>query len=750
MKDIKFEFYRVLFYLKERINLIFFLLSVFSILCVLLNILGFSFITFQPFTLLSTIFILLFLPSYPIFYVVLKNKELNFLEKLSLTIVVNSVFYILSGYIGNFLGIPITGIFFFFVLIVCYFLILLYILYREFITGTTDFFKSEKTFDKNNKSVREFSLYKYLKNRIPLSVLLLILFLFLICILNVVRVSYFAGTDPWKHIFNSKIITELNFLPLDNYKGGMGLNIIEAVIIFFSGISHILIPRYFVFYTFFLSSLIFYNISMRIFKNQNLALFSAFILEFSSLGFSIMMIQYWPSGLTLIMCLMVFFLLYIRLQNLIQVERPDKNIIFKDIYFTYTLVALILISAILTHVITATIFLLSFLWLYLVYFLKDHRRGIDFILIIGLFGFLLILNYLGIGRDYIGLFIPINLPWYFLIAIGIVGIVAGAFLFWKIQKSINFIKGRYKSTIMGKKNTIYKRIEDNIIIPLIFSIIILLTIIMLIVNLFLFNFETITILNVSEILLFSIFAFWGLIIFQKKPKGKVILIWGAFFVILLAIAFILNIFLIKIMVWERILYLTPPIIVIGFISYIYKLIKLNSVRFLHIKLVILLIITFSLFTTYINESVSIDIFNMKNREVSTLQWYSNNTSNQNVVFSEFGWGYVIDYYDYPFDDEYKAFLYNGSIYILATEVDFFPPNNHINESGINLLREFKEKYDSDVYIIFENDYIIDRGFELFGRLTPEETEEYYNLDYLNKICSSKTEDGIEIPLYWVI
>jgi len=141
---------------------------------------------------------------------------------------------------------------------------------------------------------------------------------------------------------------------------------------------------------------------------------------------------------------------------------------------------------------------------------------------------------------------------------------------------------------------------------------------------------------------------------------------------------------------------------------------------------------------------------MKNREVSTLQWYSNNTSNQNVVFSEFGWGYVIDYYDYPFDDEYKAFLYNGSIYILAREVDFFPPNNHINESGINLLREFKEKYDSDVYIIFENDYIIDRGFELFGRLTPEETEEYYNLDYLNKICSSKTEDGIEIPLYWVI
>ncbi len=750
MKDIKIEIYRVLFYLKERISLLFFLLSVFSILCVFLNLLGFSFVLFQPILLFSTIFFLLFLPSYPIFYIILKNKEMNFLEKLSLTIVVNSVFYILSGYIGNFLGIPITGIFFFIVLITCYLLIILYTIYREFKAGLIGFFKPEKSFDEYNKNVREFSLYKYLKNRIPLSVLLLIIFLFLICILNVVRVSYFAGTDPWKHIFNSKIITVLNFLPLENYAGGMGLNIIEAVITFFSGIDHILIPRYFLFYTIFLSSLIFYNISLRIFKNQNLALFSVFILEFSSLGFSIMMIQYWPSGLTLIMCLMAFFLLYIRIQNLIQLERPEKKIIFKDIYFTYTLVVLIFISALLTHVITATIFLFSFIWLYLIYFLKDRTRGIDLFLVIGLFGFLLILNYLGIGNDYVGQFVPINLSWYFLIAIGIAGIVAGAFVFWKIQKSINFTKGRYKSTIMGKTNPIYKRIEDKVIIPLIFSIIILLTIVMLIVNIIWLDFETINILNISEIILFSAFAFWGLIIFQKKPKGKVLFIWGAFFVILLAAGFILNIFLIKIMVWERILYLIPPIIVIGFISYIYKLIKLNSMQFLRIKLVILLIIIFSLFTTYFNEFVSIEIFNMKNREVNTLQWYSNNTSNENIIFSEFGWRYVIDYYDYPFYDKDEALLYNGSIYILATEIDLFPPKNHINESGINLLREFKEKYNSDVYIIFENDYIIDRGFELFGRLTSEETEEYYTLNYLNKICSSKTEDGIEVPLYWVI
>ncbi|MFX1569673.1 MAG: hypothetical protein ACFFCV_15035 [Promethearchaeota archaeon] len=672
------------------------------------------------------------------------------MERFSLTIVINSAFYILTGYIGNFIGIPIKGFFFFIVLISCYSIIILYIIYREFISGIINFFKPKKSLDGTSKTAKEFSLLKYFKNRVPLNVLLLIFFLVLICILNIIRISYFAGTDPWKHIFNSKIITEFNFLPLDNYEGGMGLNIIEAVIVFFSGVDHILIPRYFLIYTFFLSGLLFYNISKRIFKSQNLSLFSVFILEFSSLGFSIMMIQYWPSGLTLIMCLTIFFLSYIRLQNLITLERPEKNTIVKNIYFTYTLITLIFISAFLTHVITATIFLFSFIWLYSIYFLKDRRRGIDLFLFIGLFGFLVILNFLGIGTGYIGQFIPVRFSWYFLVAIGIAGIMAGAFLFWKIQKSIDFNKGKFKSTIIGKTSPIYKRIEDKAIIPLILCMVILITIVILIVNLFTFNVATINIFNISEILLFSLFAFWGLIIFQKKPKGKVLFIWGAFFVILLGAGLILNIFLIKITVWERIVYLIPPIIVIGFISYIYKLIKTTSIQTLRIKFVILLIITFSLFTTYFNEFVSIEIFNTKHREVSSLQWYSTYTSNENIVLTEFGWGYIIDYYDYPFDNRDELLIYNESVYILPSKIDLFPPNNHINESGVNLLKYYKKKYDTDVYIIFENDYVIDRGFELFGRLTPEETESYYNLNYLNKICSSKTESGIEIPLYWVI
>ena len=747
MNDFKIKLYKILFYLKLRIKLFLFIFSLFCLLYVFLNLIGLSIFLFRPITLLSTIFIILFLPTYPIFYTILQKKRFTFLEKLSLTIVIDLIFFIFLGYFGSFLGIPITGGFFFCGIIICYLAILLYIAYFEVKTNKYDFFKVEKIQHANNKRAENFSLSKYLKNLIPLNGFFLIIFIFLICILNVVRVSYFGGTDPWLHILNSRIITKFNFIPFENYHKTMGLNIFEAVITFFSGVDHALIPRYFVFYTFFLSSLIFYNISLRIFKNQHLAIFSVFILEFSSLGFSIMMIQYWPSGLSLIMCLMVFFLLYNRLQNFVQLEPPIKRIILKNIISTYILITLIFVGAILTHVITAAIFLFSFLWLYLIYFLKDQSRGIDFIFLLGLLLVFLLFIAMGIGSDHFRFFIPQNIPWYFLPSIGIAGIVSGAFILWKILKTIDFTKGKFKSTIKGKK---YNKLEKKVVIPFIYIISTLLMISILILNIIWFDFKVINILNTSEIVLFSALSFWGLIIFQKKPKGKILLIWGSALVILLLLGLIFNIFAINVLVWERILYLLPPIIVIGFISYIYKLIKSGSIKNIRLKLFILGIITFSLFTTYFNESSSFEIFTMKKREVSTLQWYSNNTSNNNIVLAEFGWNYVINYYDYPFDNITKALLYNKSISIIARVEDLFPPDNHINESGVNKLREIKKKYDSEMYIIFEDDYIIDKGFELFGRLTPEQSEEYYNLVYLNKICSSKTEDNREIPLFWVI
>ncbi|MFX1375596.1 MAG: hypothetical protein ACFFA0_07275 [Promethearchaeota archaeon] len=705
---------------------------------------------FKLIVVISSIFIILFLPFYPIFFIILRGEVFTTLEKLGFTIVVNSSFFIFLGYFGYWLGIPISGFLFFYATLFSFLSIICYIVISEFRNKAYLFFKPNNRLLGKIEISNKFSLFKYLKNKINFSVLLLIAFIFLICILNIVKFNVFVGTDPWLHILNSRIITEENILPLEGYHGTLGISIFGAVINFFSGVSHILIPKYFVFYTFFLSAILFYSIAMRIFRMKNLAIFGVFILEFSSLGFSNMMLQYWPSGSALIKCLAIFLLLYIRLQNFIQLERPTKKEIFSDIFIFYSLTMLIFISAVLTHVITSIVLLFSYLFLYLIYFLRDFKRGIDFIFLCCLMGIFLILNLFGIGSGHYWFFIPLNYSWYILLLIGGAGCIAGGILLWRLQKSIIFTRGRFKSAIRGEKKNIFKKIEDNIITPLIFSVLTLIIISLLIVDLIWIEIGIVNIFYIAEIILLSAFAVWGLILYQKKPRGKPLSIWGIGLSLILGAGFFFNIFLLSNMIWQRILYLIPPIIVIGFISYIYKIIKLNKIGIFRMKFVILFIITFSLLTTYFYESVSYDVFTLKKRDLSSIQWYSNNTSDKNVLISEFGWNNVFKYYGYYYNDTNGTLAFEGNFYYLKYEIDLFPPENHYDENETNILKQIKEEYNTDVYIIFADTYIINKGFELFGELSPEEIEEYYSLNYINKICSSKTEGGKETPIFWVI
>jgi hypothetical protein len=711
------------------------------------NLVGLD-ILFQFIVVISSILVILFLPSYPFFFIILKRQVFTFLEKLGLTIVVNSAFFIFLGYFGYWVGVPISGFLFFFGILIPFLIIICYIVFFEFKKGTYVYFKPKNHLIDTDEKIDNFSLFKYLKNKITLNSLLLLAFLSLICILNITKFSIFPGTDPWLHILNSRIITEENILPLNGYHGTMGISIFGAVINFFSGVNHILIPKYFIIYTFFLSAILFYRISIRIFKRKNLAIFSVFIIEFSSLGFSNMMLQYWPSGSALIKCLAIFLILYIRLEKLIQFERPTKREILSNMFIFYFLTTLIFISAVLTHIITSIIFLFSFLWLYLIYFLKDHRRGIDFIFLCGLAGIFMILNSFGIGSGHYWFFISFNLSWYYLLLIGAAGCIAGGILLWKIQKSINFTKGRFKSAITGRTNKYFKKIEDKIIIPLIFSILIITTISLLIIDLIWIDITIADMFYVTEIILLSIFAVWGLIVYQKKPRGKLLFIWGIGMFLLLGVGFIFNILILSNMIWQRILYLIPPIIVIGFISYIYKIIRLKRIGTFRMKFIILLVITFSLLTTYFYESVSFEVFTLKRRDTSPIRWYSNNTSDKNVLITEFGWSNVFKYYS--FNNSNGTLAFEGNFYNLKHETDLFHPDNHFYENGTNILKQIKEDYNTDVYIIFSDAYIVNRGFELFGKLSQEELEEYYSLAYLNKICSSKTDGGRETPIYWVI
>ena len=746
--------------IKSRIYLILFLISIISLIFVFLNLikidilLGLDGVPFLNFTFhtmvnLGTIFSVLFLPCYPLFFIILNNDTFTSLEKLSLLIVVNSSFYIIIGYVCYWTGLPLSGFYFFFLVVFSFLLMTLYIILCEKNKGSFYFLRSRNS-TLQTGDLKKTSFFKKLITLIPLNGFLLIVFITLIGFLNIVKTSIFLGTDPWLHILNSKIITDINILPLEGYHAELGLNIFGAVIHFFSGISHTMIPKYFPFYTFFLSGLIFYNILIRIFKNRNLAFFGVFLLEFSSLGFSMMMVQYWPSGSALIKCLIIFFLLYVRLQTFTQVERPTKKQIYSKMFYIYVLITIIFVSAVLTHVITTIFFLFSFIFVYIVYFLKDYKRGIDLIFLIGLFGIFIILNVFSIGSGHFWFFIPLNLPWYLLLLVGSGGILVGFVFFWRLQKSINFTRGRYKSVILGKEKKNYKKIEDSIIIPLIFSTLVLFNIVFSIVNLTYLNLEIISIFLVNEIILIISFAIWGLYLFQKKPKGKPLFLWGLCLFVFLLIGFVFNILILSNMIWQRILYLSPPIIVIGFVSYLYKLIKIKAIGTLKMKAVILSIIIFSLFTTFISESTSFKVFTLNRRDTSLIQWYSENTQNKNVIITEFGWTHAFKYFYYPFENKTAAFQYEENFYFLKSETDLFPPSNHINESGINLLKEIKKEYNTEVYLTFVDDYIINKGFDLFGELTEEEIEQYYNLKYINKIYSAKTNDGEETPLFWVI
>ncbi|MFX1363514.1 MAG: hypothetical protein ACFFCE_10875 [Promethearchaeota archaeon] len=651
---------------------------------------------------------------------------------------------------GFLIRIPLTKFFFFFSASIFFFLIIGYIIIFESKKNLYVFIRSKdiSTLKKENLSIIYF--IKYLKNLFSFNIILLIVFLFLICILNIVKVNNFIGTDPWLHILNSTVLTDLNILPLEGYHGTMGLNIFEGVIYFFSGIEHIRIPSYFVFYTFFVSGLIFYNICMRIFKDQNLAIFGVFLLEFSSLGFSVMMIQYWPSGSALIKCLMIFFLLYVRLENFIKSERPSKRTIFLNIYFDYALITLIFISSVLTHDVTTLFFLFSFLWLYLIYFLRDYRRGFDFIFLCLLLVLFLVFSIFGIGEGHYWFIESLEISWYYLV----LGILTGGpiliIILWKFSKSINFTNGKFSATIKGETSIHYKKIEEKIIIPLISSVIFLSLMIFLILDNIWMNIGIINILYMIEIITISSFAIWGLIIFQKKQSGKALFIWGIGLLLFLLTGFVFDFFVLNNMIWQRILYLIPPIIVFGFLAYIYKLIKLNSFRTFQKKFVFLFIILFSLFVSYFYESKSFEIFILKDREISSIQWYSNRTNNKNVIITEVGWSHVFRYYDYLYGNNSEPLPYDQNFYFLKSKIDLFPPNNHYNESEVNILEYIKGKYNTDVFILFADDYIINRGFDLFGHLSEEEREQYYSLNYLNKICVSSTEEGREIPLYWVI
>jgi hypothetical protein len=761
MKNPNISLNNIILQLKTRIHLVVLLISLISLLFIFLRIIDFNSASgiskiafldgiFHLMVYTSTGFSLLFLPMYPIIFFIFKENNLNILERIAISIVTNLSFYIIVGIAGFYIGFALTDWFFFIILLISYFLLIFTSSIIHFKKGKSNIFKRKFTNDYKERFKNDFSLVSFIRKFNLSNSVLLITFISLICILGILGTRIFIGTDPWMHISIIRFITDINSLPLSDYFGTFGFHIFGAVIHFFSGLDIFLIPRFFVFYTFPISSLLVYILLMRIFRNKNLAILGIFILVFSSLGFLNMMFQFWPTSFAIILGITLFFFLYIRLQAFTQEAEPDKRQIFSNMFFSYFIFILIYISCLLIHSLIAVILLASYIWVYLIYFVRNYKRGFDFILLGVCLSIFFIFLFLDISTGHFIVFTRLSsISWYFIL-FGIIGIgfLEGLILF-HYRKSMIFTKGRYSSILRGEKYKFINRIEKKFIYPFIFALTIILMSVFAVFNALLFKFDFISIFTGFEIVIIWSFAVWGLLIFQFKPRGKPLFLWGLALVIILIVGFSFDVISGSLTFFSRISYLASIIVAIGFVSYFYKIIKTNSVHKLKIKAFLIFLTTFSLFATYLELNSSVGFFSLKSREVSTIQWYSNYSSDQNVIIGEFGWSSIFIYYGYPFDQNNETRPLNSVTSFYTATNEFLNPQLHIYNST-NLLSELKVNSSRDVFLIVTDNYLLVSGFELFGKLTNEEIEMYYSLLYLNRICSSKSSNGKITPYYWVI
>jgi len=761
MKKWNTFYLKIIFFVKNRTFFLSIIVSLFSILLILFKLINLNVIMgisaipnlnllFNSLVLLSAIYCVLFLPSYPIFFIIFRKKDFNILEKISLTIIVNLSFYILLGYIGFFIINEITGFFIYFSMISTFFTIILFIVLAEIKTQKYNLFKSYKSSFSEELVYNNFSLLNQIKHKIPLTVFLLIIFLLLNCILNIVRFDYFYGTDAWLHISITKMIVEMNFLPIKEFYGSLGFHIFSSTLHFFSGVDIILIPKYFTFYTILLSALVFYNLLMIIFKNKNLALFGVFLLEFSFIGISVMMYQFWPTSLALIQGIFIFYLLYKRLLDFVKIKRPTKTIISKDIFFYYSIITIIFISATLTHSLTSVIFLILFMSTFFLYFIKDIKRGIDFIFLFLLLIIFIILYQSGLGTRQLWFLEQLTIYWKELTLLLILLALPLSFLIWRIKNSILFTSGRYKAAIIRQDLNYYKTNKDKFIIPIAFIIVVIISTIIFIGNTLIFNVSATILFVVIELFFLLIFGIGGIVLFQKKPKGKIFLIWFLNFALISAAVLIFELIFPSQFYFMRIFYISSPIFVIGCVAYVYKFIIIRKIERQKIKLFFIIFITFSLFSSYTYEFFTVDEVSLKEQELSTIKWFVDNNDKKSVIVTEFGFNNIFIYYDYPYNNNNYELQSYEIHYFLKHDLNLFPPDNHLNKTGDNILQELKKQYKSDVYITLDNQYYLYAEWEVYGWLTNEQIEKYYSLSYLNKIYSAKNKFGKDNPLYWVI
>ena len=761
MSNLKLKTVKLIFHIRNNVHFYFFIISFISIVLLFLKLMNVEVILnldtkpllnvpLQFLWVSSSIFILLLLPSYPIFFTIYKSVRFNVLEKLSLIIVLNLSFYIVIGYFGNGFGFAITGMYFFIVLVAVYFSLETTLLIHNIWKKGKDALKFNTFPNEFWENYDEFSFMTYLKKKISWSGLLLIVFTILLIIALLTSVEIFGGTDPWYHIFIIKVITTAHSLPLNEYFGAMGFHIIFAVLHFFSGIDFIIMPNCSLFFTIPITALIVYNILRRIFSNKSLAIFGVFILQISSLGYLNLTFQFWPSSLVFIQGLTIFFLLYVRLKNFITKNKPTWSNILKGLPFTYFYAAFTFIALYLSHSLIALIFLISFAWIYIIYLARNLIRGFDFVLVTILIVIFFIFYISNVSTGHLAVFgFLFNLPWYYMLFGVILITVIGGLIIFYLRAQITFESGKFNLILLGKKFKFYTTIE-KLIIPLVLIITLVFIAIFFIANILWLNLDLMSIFSGFELVIFIILAIWGLVVFQNKPKGKPLYLWLLAFIFLVLLGFISDLLRGDLSFFSRIFYISSPILAIGIVSYLYKIIKMGKISLRHVKAFLIILMCYSPTITYLEFYSTINFFSIDNSELSAVNWYVDNSDEKNTLILEFGWNTVFGFYDYPYADKNSSIPLAYTQNYLTFNNTLINPDNHIDEEGNNILQNIKKRYKSDVFILLTKHYLSVDEMQFYGGLTEEQYESYYSLSYLNRIFSVKSENGNSLPYYWVI
>lgn len=760
MKEIKNLIWEsVLFYRQKRKYLFAVLLSV-SLLLVLLPISNLAasihlsvnpifYSIYLTLIYINSIIVLLFLPSFPLYFLVLKLNHTSNLEKCGYTFATNLSFYILTGYLGFLIGIPLNSFYFFFSVVIIY-CTLISIFLLLIVRRKVNKENGESRDESNLISQSTFSMKSYVIEyfKTNLNSILLIIFLGLLGIVFLSVFSSFSGLDPWYHITLAKIIGTGKYLPLNDYFGALGAHIIGAIIHYFSGIDFILIPRYFWVYTLPLYSITLYFFIKKIFKNKNIAILGVFFIE----GCSVILIgkfnEFWPTGLAFFQMLFIFYMLYSRAEKFLEKEYISLNDVSQNLPFYYVLVLLIFISSVFTHSLVSLILLLTYGWIYIIYFLRDFRRGLDFILIIGLGVILFILIILDLGVGHLGIIfnnIPgiSNFNLLFLLG-GAGGLLLAILIIRLFTKKIRFGKKTIEFELAKGENKKKVKIEYKIIFPIAILIFFLFNIALFSINPWI-GVLLPHLLSISIFVFLPFIAIWGYLTFQKTSRGQFLFIWFIGFSIILGITCLVDVLFLHIFYFGRIFELIFLVFVLGFIAYWYKLIKMNLINSKGTKIFLFSIIIFSLITTMMLVNYFSDL---KKREKALINQFSEYNSGKKVILTEFGFHHAFNYYEYPYGNlNVSIEAEHIHFYIYLNENNVLNPENHFTENYTNILKQLKKEYETDVYLLLLERFttsILQRD------ISDEIIEEYYSLPYLDRICSSKAISGEDKPLYWVI